>query len=142
MATTNNRRNTHHRRASLALAASLLLLFLSFTQGFASSVLTYACSFPSHHGLHVSQPRLPPTPSLEISQPKNTFLSLLILSLCGYWLLIVKSDDGFIGYGLYFSGVGVGVGILNGWCVLGFIVWLGEWKLKNGKEWEVAYQRF
>jgi len=26
----------------------------------------------------------------------------------------VKSDDGFIGYGLYFSGVGVGVGILNG----------------------------
>jgi len=29
----------------------------------------------------------------------------------------VKSDDGFIGYGLSFFGVGVG--ILNGWCVLG-----------------------
>jgi len=105
MAATDNHRNTHHWHALPTLATSLLLQFLSFTRGFTSSVLTSACSFPNHHGLHVSQCRLPPMPSLEISQPKNTFLSLLILSLCGYWLLIVKSDDGFIGYGLYFCGV-------------------------------------
>jgi len=100
----------------------LLLRFLSFTRGFASFVLTSVCSFPSHHGLHVSQRRLPPTPSLEISQPKNTLLSLLILSLCGYWLLIVKSDDGFIGHGLCFSSV------VLCWCWC----WNFKWMMRVG----------
>ena len=56
------------------------------------------------------------------SQPKNTLLSLLILSLCGYWLLIVKSDDGFIGYGLCFSSV------VLCWCWC----WNFKWTMRVG----------
>ena len=98
--------------------------------------------FLQPNGLHVSQRRLPPTPSLEISQPKNTLLFLLILSLCGYWLLIVKSDDGFISYGLCFSGV------VLCWCWC----WNFKWMMRVGfycmigrmeiKKWRKALSNF
>jgi len=37
--------------------------------------------------------------------------------------------------------VGVGVGILNGRCVLGSIVWLGEWKRMRSHVSEVLKRR-